>query len=313
MQTESNAFTQRVRTDGYHLKDARYPRAGKMVPALHEGEDLHLPGPEASMEVYLQALDEAWRNISIDADAYREYRADDVPDLYRKFARLKTTRDAIVAFANSYGFIGIGMRVILDEGENPDGSLWTAEENVEFGHEWAREIGVMKAAVAILDLMDEALGVNVPELSEKFAYADGCWRVRRDLVPGYTQQGRADWIDLNIWADGEGCFETLGSGDLVVTATEYLRVTANRQLAGRIQAVLVWDNDRSKASLVYKPTSLLGAMWLQFSTALAGTSNFRTCIECGNAFEFQRKDRVFCSEACQKRYSRRKAKQAEDK
>lgn len=265
------------------------------------------------MEVYLQALDEAWRNIPIDTDVHREYRADDVPDLYRKFARLKASRDAILAFANSYGFIGIDTRIILDEGENPDGSPWTAEENVEFGHEWAREICVMRAAVATLDLMDEALGVNVPELSEKFAYEDGCWRVRRDLVPGYVGQGKANWIDLNIWADGEGCFELLGAGDLVVTATEYLRVTVNRQLAGRVEAVLVWDNDRTKTSLVYKPTSLLGAMWLQFSAALTGTSSFRTCIECGNAFEFQRKDRVFCSEACQKRYSRRKAKQTEDR
>lgn len=313
MQTESGTFTQRVRTDGYHWNDTRHPRAGKMVPALREGEDLHIPGPEVSMEAYLQALDEAWRSIPIDTDAYREYRADDIPDLYRKFARLTPTRDAILAFANSYGLIGIGTCIIVDEGENPDGSLWSVDETVEFGHEWAREIGVMKAAVATLDLLDEALGVNVSELSARFSYKGGRWHIRRELVPNHTQRGKADWIDLDLWADTESCFESLGAGDLVVTATEYLRVTVNRQLAGRVEAVLVWDRDRTKTSLVYKPTSLLGAMWLQFSAILTGTSNSRTCIECGNAFEFQRRDRVFCSEACQKRYGRRKARQSEDR
>lgn len=311
MQTNRHTLIQRVRTDGYHWQDTRHLRAGKMVPALHEGEDLRLPGSAASMEVYLQALDDAWQNTPTDVDAYRKYRADDIPDLYRRFARLKTSRDAILGFANSYGLIGIGRRIILDEGENPDGSRWTAEEIVEFGHEWAREIGLMKAAVATLDLMDEALGVNVPELSERFAFKNGCWHVRRELAPGYVGQGKVDWIDLSVWADENGCFESLEAGDLVPAATEYIRVTANRKLAGRIEAVLAWDDDRTKTSLVYMPTSLLGAMWMQFAATLTRTNNSRGCVECGKLFDFVRRNRMFCSEACQKRYGRRKAKQAD--
>jgi len=311
MQTNKDTFIQRIRTDGYHWQNTRHPRAGKMLPALHEGEDLRLPGPEASMEVYLQALDDAWRKASIDTDIYREYRADDIPDLYRRFARLKTSRDAILGFANSYGLIGIGRRIILDEGENPDGSRWTAEKVVEFGHEWAREIILMRAAVATLNLMDEALGMNVPELSERFEFRSGGWHVRRELVPGYAGQGKTDWIDLSVWAEEDGCFESLEADNLVPAATEYLRVTANRQLAGRVEAVLAWDDDRTKTSLVYRPTSLLGAMWMQFAATLTRTNNSRACIECGKLFDFVRRNRVFCSEACQKRYGRRKARQAD--
>ncbi|MHB9036312.1 MAG: hypothetical protein ACYC64_06570 [Armatimonadota bacterium] len=301
-------FIQEVVLDGYHWKDAIFQRLGQPVPALHAGAEPNIPGPEASLEEHLSALDETWKNANTTTS--REYSTADVPDLYRKFANTQITKEAILAFANKYGFIGVGESTVIAEDVNPDGSHWQKRRTVEFGHVWASELASMHTAVEILDLMDEALGTNVEELSKQFIWTNSSWHIKGDcLLPGYSNQGKIDWIDLNIWADDPKTFASFASDDITGVAIEFLRTVANQHLAGRINASIVWDNEHTKTMLVYKPTSLLGAMWMQFAAALTRTNNSRSCIECGKLFDFVRRNRVFCSEACQKRYGRRKARQ----
>ncbi|MHB9038943.1 MAG: FYVE zinc finger domain-containing protein [Armatimonadota bacterium] len=308
MSTTDVTFIQTVIINGYRWKDTIHPQTGNAIPALYESPQRHLPGPEASLEEHLHAIDEAWKNA--DAIFSRHYSTVDVPNLYRIFASTQTTKDAVLAFANKYGFIGVGESIVFAEDVNPYGSLGRVCEIVEFGHIWAREIASMRTAVELLDLMDEALGTNIDELSKRFIWTNGAWHVGREYLPNYTDQGKVDLVDLDIWADDPKVFTSLASDDITGVAIEFLRTVANQHLAGRVNAVIVWDDEHTKTMLIYKPTSLLGAMWMQFVATFTRTNNSRACIECGKIFDFVRRNRVFCSEACQKRYGRRKARQA---
>ena len=196
MSTTDATFVQTVNIDGYHWKDTIYPRTGNAIPALHAGAELDLPGPEASLEEHLLAFDDAWADIGTPAS--RHYSTADLPDLYRRFANTPTAKNAVLGFANKYGLIGVGEAIVVDEDTHPDGPVWRQYDTVEFGHIWAREIAAMRAAVEMLDLMDEALGTDIDELSKRFACTNGVWHVRREYLPGYTNQGKVEWVDLNI-------------------------------------------------------------------------------------------------------------------
>ena len=179
---------------------------------------------------------------------------------------------------------------------------------VEFGHIWAREIAAMRAAVEMLDLMDEALGTDTDELSKRFSWTNGDWHVRREYLPGYTNQGKVEWVDLEIWADEPEAFTCLASDDIPGVAIEFLRAVVNRKLSGRVNAVIVWDDEHTKTMLIYKPTTLLGAMWMQFAATLTRTNNSRACKSAASS-SISSAETGLLLEACQKRYGRRKAKQ----
>lgn len=303
------SFIQKVSLDGYHWESARHPKTEKMVPALHEGVYIDMPGPSASIEEYLSALDETYQNIDTDAPLYREYSTDDYPELYRRFAAIDLISNAVLEFVNDFGFIGVGEILTTDEEINADGSRWAAHKTVEFAGAWVHEVNLMKSSVAILDAIDEILKPDIQALSRLFAYRDGSWHVKAECVPGYRNQGQVEWVDLDIWAEDENTFDAIPSDDFVQAATEFLRLIVTGQLASRTSAVVIWDRKRTRTQLVHRPTSLLSAMWVQFAGVFTQTNRFRSCGGCDKVFELIRRDKAFCSEACQKRYSRRKAKQ----
>jgi predicted nucleic acid-binding Zn ribbon protein len=268
-----------------------------------------MPGPSASIEEYLSALDETYQNIDIDAPSYREFSADDYPELYRRFAAIDLKSNTVLEFVNDFGFIGVGEILTTDEEINADGSRWTAHDNtVEFAGAWVHEVNLMKSSVAILDAIDEILKPDIQALSRLFAYRDGSWYVKAECVPGYRSQGQVEWVDLDIWAEVENTFDAIPSNDIVQAATEFLRLMVTNQLVGHTSAVVIWDRKHTRTQLVHRPTSLLSAMWVQFAGVLTQTNRFRSCGGCSKVFELIRRDKAFCSEACQKRYSRRKAK-----
>jgi len=300
-------YTQKVNTDGYRWENVFIPRLGKSVLAIVEGEKPFLEGIEPSSDEYWQALNEEWKRLDSIVSFIREYVPEHVPDLYRSFASTPTTGDGILRFVKRYGLLGIAESIIIDEETNPDGSVWRDYMQVEFAHEWVREIRLMKSCVDILDLVDHPFKPDRRALAKLFLHRDGEWHAKSGCLPGYTKQGKVEYANLEIWADDPDAFKAIKPDDVIGVATEFLRAITDSQLPGRVTASVVRGSDGEGLALVYRPTSLLGAVWLQFAKVMTHTDNTRACLECGKMFEFQRRTKLFCGEACQKKFNRKKA------
>lgn len=312
MSTADMHFIQKVALDGYHWQVIKHPKSGRMIPALYRGKNNDLPGPDAPVEDLLDALDEEWGACDTDAPVYREYSVADCPGLYRTFASLELTSASILQFADEFGYIGVGVDISTGGNASPFDSLAGCSDTVEFLHDWANEIRMMKSSVETLNALDRFAGTNPAALSKMLSHREGNWHVKSEYLPCYKAQGDIEWIDLAVWSgEHPSRFDDIASGDIVRAATEFLIRIANSRLEGRVSSRLIWDGRQGKTALAHRPASLLGAMWLQFAEELTGESKCRPCIECGTVFEMVRSDKMFCSEACQKRYGRRKAKQAD--
>lgn len=301
-------YTQKVDAGGYRWESVFVPRLGKNMLAIVNGDKPSLAGLEPFSDEYWEALDEEWRQTETAERLVREYVPEHVPDLYRALASTPTTADGILRFVKRYGLLGIAEPIPVDEAVNPDGSVWRNYMQIEFAHAWVREIRLMKSCVDILDLVDHPFKPDRRALAKLFSYRNGAWLVNSSYLPGYTKQGKVENVDLEIWADDPDAFKATGPDDVIGVATEFLRAVTDSQLSARVTASVVRSSDGDSLALVYKPTSLLGAVWLQFAKVMTHTDNTRACLECGKMFEFQRRTKLFCGEACQKKFNRKKAR-----
>lgn len=301
-------YTQKVNTDGYRWENVYVPRLGKSVLAIVDGEKPFLEGIEPLSDEYWQALNEEWQRLDSPVSSMREYVPEHVPDLYRTLATTATTGDGILRFVKRYGLLGVAESMVVDEETNPDGSVWRNYMQVEFAHEWVREILLIKSCVDILDLVDHPFKPDRLRLAKLFFHRNGEWHAKSGCLPGYTKQGKVEHVNLEIWADDFDAFKVIEPDDVIGVATEFLRAITDGQLSGRVTASVVRGSDGEGLALVYKPTSLLGAVWLQFAKVMTHTDKTRACLECGKMFEFQRRTKLFCGEACQKKFNRKGAR-----
>lgn len=301
-------YTQKVDAGGYRWENVFVPRLGKNLLAIVNGEKPFLAGIEPFSDEYWEALDKVWRQLESPVSSVREYVPEHVPDLYRTLASTPTTADGILRFAKRYGLLGIAEPIPVDEMVNPDGSVWRDYRQVEFAHAWVREIRLMKSCVDILDLVDHPFKPDRRALAKLFLHRNGEWHAKSACLPGYTKQGKVEHVNLEIWADDPDAFKAIEPDDVIGVATEFLRAITDSQLSCRVTASVVRGSDGQGLALVYRPTSLLGAVWLQFAKVMTHTDNTRACLECGKMFEFQRRTKLFCGEACQKKFNRKKAR-----
>jgi hypothetical protein len=65
----------------------------------------------------------------------------------------------------------------------------------------------------------------------------------------------------------------------------------------------------ARTSLQFIPTSLIGALWLQFARAVDGSKSYKECEACGKWFDVSkygsRADKKTCNGTCRKRLKRR--------
>ncbi|MHB9038543.1 MAG: hypothetical protein ACYC64_17970 [Armatimonadota bacterium] len=314
MLSSNVSFSQYVRTDGYAWQDAIHPRSGKPSPALLGDVSVYPPHPqfpEFAWEHEFECLDMFCREDPRIPRYQHLVDVADFHDLYRRFGQLLMSRQSIQEFVNKHGFLGITETITLSDGQSADGSKWSEIQSVEFVCDWVREMTVMKSALKVLDCIDGIIEECNDGLERSFYHHHGSWYAASHLLQQYGEQGRAPWIELGTWAaEDSSVFGSIEPNDTQRAATEFLRILANKQMKGRVSAYSVWDDVETKTTLTFKPDTLLGAIWLQFARALTRAENMRVCIECGILFEYVRKSRMFCGEACQKRYSRRKARQA---
>lgn len=234
--------------------------------------------------------------------------------LFRTFAETAPTFEGILAFANEYGSLGEGRELIplTYKGKT---SMGTGE----LLSIWHEEI---HAAHRALELWDAAREGNLDLLSHRLA-----WKTLEDgpavmydshlglddnahIEPPYVRE--CTWIAApSIHPE---LLERFRPGDLTLPALYYVQKSVNEHLKGRISPRLLWNTKKNRLALYMVPSSLIGAIWLQFAQAIDGNKEYRRCEECRTWFELSpetaRTSRLYCSNACRSRAYRKRQAEA---
>lgn len=220
--------------------------------------------------------------------------------LFQTFAEVEPTEKGVKDFANQYGLLGISEPLKFD-GKLVKGEALTA---------WVHHITQMRRLTILWNRAKagdtEWLSKNIymPSFSNIISYAEPVGGVN-PLMHLHS---------LNSITVGE--VEPLEPGDLIKPARALVARMVNRHLKQSVSPTLFFqseDNDgQGEILLRFLPSTLLGAMWLQFAQAVAQDDRFFTCEVCGSWFVAKRMQgskpaRHYCSNACsQKAYRARK-------
>lgn len=226
-------------------------------------------------------------------DTYSAYRYAPLlahTGLFKTFAATEPAPDGILTFANKYGWLGAESLLIdapAQRGERL--SVWTTE------------ISRMRRLV---DLWEMAERKDIKALRQHIVWYDNeAVELRHRTPPMETYA----WVaSAQINAD---ILARLTPGDVIEPAYYYLQSAINQALKGKVSPGMLWDEGR--LGLYQVPSSLLGAMWLQFAQAIDTGPEFRKCAQCRTWFavslDASRKSRRYCSDACRaKAYRNRK-------
>ncbi len=226
--------------------------------------------------------------------------------LFRIFAEVEPTEEGILRFANEYGLLGaevtVNIRIPLPG--KPD--TMGIGEPIE---KWKEQISLMRRA---LDLWEMVRVGDVGGLS-RFIH--------------WQQKEKDSWVICELKSYGERGGHVIASpevhpellerfrpGDLVQPALCQIQRVMNEQIKGRVSPRLLWEVDRTRLGLYIHPASLLGALWLQFASAVDGQKEYRQCQECKTWFELSpevaRTNRHYCSNACRSRAYRQRQENA---
>lgn len=221
-------------------------------------------------------------------------RCEPHPGLFREFAALSPTRDAIAGFAGQYG--DIFNSYALEQGAaRPDG---TVAHGASFGT-WTKEIGDMRV---LLELWEHIQYRRIAPLKKiiKWTTKDVGYMIE-------TPRRRADVTLAHADIPGTG-FSRFSRKDVLLPAKCALQLEINKRIAEHPTVPrLAWTPDYLQR-LIFVPPNLLGAMWLQFAQAVTGELELYACDACGKFFQRgpggRRADATTCSDACRQRKMR---------
>jgi hypothetical protein len=263
------------------------------------------------------------------AIGYREYNPMDKPALFREFVDLRIEPNAILAFANRCGRIGVqSLDLYVGDGAqdlpgNPlpelAGRYWYGER---LGN-WADCILWLGRAVRLWDLVKarDTRRINEFVRLEATNPGDKSWVYEDGL--GLAEEAQLKSAGINpykIWSDhnviGQHSPDWRPS-DVLTLGAAFVRRWINEALNNGVSPVLKPDPDSGELQLVHEPKSLFAALALQFAHAVAGHKKQRQCKECGIWFEVSREEfgfterRLFCSDPCKSRDYRRRKERAQ--
>lgn len=227
------------------------------------------------------------------------YRPFDHSGLFREFAGTDLAPEAIAAFADRFGFLGEGnpTEIPVEGGRKSFGMAESAEL-------WIGEILSMRLAV---DLWDAARARDAAALREKMVLK-GSRTLGFELhlaseTPALSAELGFAEAPRVTWSSGDpDLVRKFQAGNLFEPALRCVQWLVNTHLEDRVSPSLHWDSRLGALRLRFVPTSLIGALWLQFALAIDGDRRYRRCEVCGTWFEISpdvaRVNKIYCSDRC---------------
>jgi hypothetical protein len=225
------------------------------------------------------------------------YPAKKSPTLFREFALLfdDYTPEAILGFANRYGWLGLGEKI-----ETPDGKEIPAEKLESWRHHIARLWSFIRA-------WDLASGRNLRAMKEHLEIVGGGKAERAQVTPdGGEVLGNLELPGPDAPDHASLLRARRHLKEIVVTAV-------TDELYKRVECRPIYYAGRVEFRI--QPKDLLGCMWLQFGLSLENDTQARPCEVCGksyiaNARRGARKSRRYCSGTCKGAAYRNRQKEA---
>ena len=232
--------------------------------------------------------------------------------LFLKFSAVQTSRGAILKFANRYGDL-FNSYNLKDMVVRPTGQYWPSQLRGASLNRWKLEINQMRVLVRIWRAIK---GARKNELKH-FIF----WRDKNAVE--YRLGMSIVWLatpEINNYL-----LKLFTPGDVLKPAMYLLQREINRRIAeadnsGYVPIVprLVWCPGPRKEGIarpdhhqriIFHPTNLLAAMWLQFARAITEEYRLQICEGCGEYFQIGKGARRIhtqtCSDRCRQRLSRR--------
>lgn len=253
----------------------------------------------------------------------RSYDPTKNPALFRIFADTEDTKEGYLSFANNYGLLNREWRDMFAV----DGRRVIGEPL----YMWAEEHDDLRNAVEVYDMLQSG---DIAGLEQRIKWdqkgrpfyttcPEGLEAARESLMraitpalrPDLPPPGPDDAVEGGPFALELILGEDLPVGEPIPAAFAFVRQTVNSHLDGAASARIVRSDSPTGATLAFVPSSLIGAIWLQFAETIAQNKTFRRCQECGAWFETSgqgtRTSRQFCSNACRVRAYRNRIAEAQ--
>ena len=225
-------------------------------------------------------------------DVPRRYRPLHETGLFRTLAEVRPTKDAVLAFAQEYGTLGMEEQV-AEVGPFTGLSLRT----------WQHHIRVLKE---LIDLWDAVAKGRDEELQrfESLIYP------LQYLSPDPKDHDEHWWKASRAWERNDR--RGLALMFLEDTVTTWLHRSG-------VSASLISDPARQELDLYFTPINLWGVVWLQLAQAIAAKKQYYRCqnAKCRKPFEVSKgplgknKNRRFCSDPCRFQAYRDRKEQAQ--
>ena len=214
--------------------------------------------------------------------------------LFANFADMEGNADSFAAWADSYGRLTTGEKLshgtlyvlsrnaILQANENPYNNRVTLSNGVSGGLQpsesfffWNKEHSELRFAVILWELA----------VKKDMEGLDKCVQWVNDNTGILIHKKTPLEIGFEVLTDGKIIRPWLSNiiryPDLIRPAMLYVQETINEKLRIYPLNVVIQTDERGELYKTLQPTSLLSAMWYQFSLVFTGEEQIRRCAICG--------------------------------
>jgi hypothetical protein len=293
------SFRARVSEDGYEWVQPEFILTGEDKGG-DEGEDEEEVCSRAFVSLGWVLVGRA---VTGGRPAFRTYDPlRECTGLFRTFVAIPPEdREAILRFANEYGFLGDGDTLV--DGDTSVGARRYCERLTH----WRIRIGNLGLAVRLWDLLAAGDEGGVKSLLGWHDGAPRAWRYASSdpFVPEFREYAMCAFSP--VWPE-----DPWRSANFLLS-----RLVNNHLRDGTFAQLIPQTSDRGWI-VQTTPTTLYKALWLQLARAIEGDREYRTCKECGKWFELSHRQadhrtvrRLFCSDPCKSRDYRRRKERAQ--
>lgn len=263
---EVNHFRMLVPESGYC-----WLRGATPSPDLGDQKQLGR-GPYMAVQAFVEP------NSLLDTPAREYFPLIDTPDLFRRFRDLELDSDALLSFANQYGWLGASGKV--DYGER----CWISAVGIS---RWQSEIQSMIVADHLFQCVETD---DRRTLRPYFKWHETKFDVRlavrlsgRGITALPAQKVSAGpWGEWLVMPGQIDCLKELAwhRDDVLGPARLALMNIVNERLEALCHPRLYLDAQQGFIGH-WIPVNLLGCIWLQFYLKLLGQLKLRRCVLCG--------------------------------
>ena len=223
------------------------------------------------------------------------------PTLFLSYSQNPLNSDAVIDFANKWGFLTEGSFEKSLDVPSPDNDCQNILVHAEHASIWAMTHWNLKPMTDTWSLIQKGDLDSIEKWSRQFL---GDLLLTVPNIIQIKKEELDEFIDRMIEQEGAVEFANFNLQELI-----------NANISGNLTSNVRRDPKTNTWQLIVVPKNLISMLYLQLTQAITGGSEFRRCVVCTDWMEISpaggRIDKMYCSDACRMRaYRKRKSSPA---